>query len=194
MGIYIVKNTSGNTSVLQGRPQIGNIELDASISENHSFSSSAPQYAVEDGSVISDNIINDPVRLTMRATVAVTGGDPYRADQAFQELLNIRDNKQPITVITSAKVYDNMVLVSLDVVRTKSAGQALLFDAEFQEVVFADVEVVTVEKISKQPKKSAPKKKEAEQPTEEPPPSMQDLMRELEDSYYVPEASTTGVF
>ncbi len=193
MGIYIIRDTNGNVSSLQEKPQIGDIELDASISETHSFSAEAPQFTVETGSTISDNIINLPIKLSMTAVVSTVGGDPYRADEAFKQLLDIRDNKETITVVTSAKVYENMILISLEVQRSKSVGQKLQFTANFIEVTFADAEVVTIDKIKTVPKKAAPKKVEAEQPKEDVPPTMEELMKELEGSYYTPVASSTGV-
>jgi hypothetical protein len=92
----------------------------------------------------------------------------YIADDTFKELLTIRENKEPITVVTSAKTYNNMIIKSLTVPRDRTSGDTLVFSASFQEVVFADAEIVTIDKIKpvqKAEKKAAPKKEEPQQAT-----------------------------
>ena len=169
MSIYIVRTKNGGV-VESARPKIDSLTLDASISENHNYSSMVPEFTVETGSTISDNVVNLPAELEIRGTVSVLGGDPSRADDAFKTLLDIRDNREPITVVTTAKTYSNMMLKKLNVPRDKSNNGALVFTASFKEVIFADASVVTVDKIKpvqKAEKKAAPKKEEPEQITED---------------------------
>jgi hypothetical protein len=63
MSIFIVRAGNGTVVTgLQSKPSIGSIELDASISETHSFESIVPEYPVEDGTVITDTYSNKPPR------------------------------------------------------------------------------------------------------------------------------------
>ncbi len=113
------------------------IPLDASISETHSFNSRVSQFPVEDGSTISDNVINDPAGLEIVGFVTNTpvtiflqnisnliddtsGGD--RVKTAFEALLELRDSKEVFTVVTGLKVYEDMLFTSLSFPRDKVTG------------------------------------------------------------------------
>ena len=133
----------------------------------------------------------------MRGVVSITGGSFLRegelvktgsdtltrADDAFKELQTIRDNKEVITVVTSAKTYDSMILKSLTVPRDKSSGDSLVFSASFQEVIFADVETVTIDKI-KPNKTAAPKKAGGDVAYEPLPESLQNFITDTEINLY----------
>ena len=41
-------------------PKIGSIDLDVTIREEHRFASRVTNYPVEDGTIVSDHIINEP--------------------------------------------------------------------------------------------------------------------------------------
>ncbi len=175
MSIFLVRSATGGISQLATKAQIGLIQLDASIDETHKFESLVPEYPVEDGTVISDTVINRPDALDIRGVVAATN-----ADDAFKSLLTIRDSKQVITVITSAKVYSNMIMKSLTVPRNKSTGDSLIFTASFQEVKFADI--ITIDVVTAIP--AAPKVVGGALPYEPPPPSLQNFFTELETNLY----------
>ena len=49
MSIYVVRSDNGLPSNVKGKPKIGNLTIDASISETHKFDSIVPEYAVEHG-------------------------------------------------------------------------------------------------------------------------------------------------
>lgn len=138
------------------------ISLDASISERHSFNSRVSQFPVEDGSSISDNIINDPTILEITGFVTntpiviftqnisnliddVSGGD--RVKTTFESLLRIRDSKEAFTVVTGLKVYENMFFVSLNFPRDKTTGTTnLRFNARITNIKFVTSRIVTLSK------------------------------------------------
>ena len=49
--------------------RIGDIELDATISENHNFTNQITQWPVEDGSIMTDHVLSQPENLTLNGFV-----------------------------------------------------------------------------------------------------------------------------
>lgn len=134
------------------------ISLDASISESHSFNSRVSQFPVENGSVIADNIVNDPIGLEINGFVTNTpitffiqnianlvddtsGGD--RVKTSFDALLALRESKEPFTIVTGLKTYENMVFTSLNFPRDKSTGTTnLRFNARVINIEFVESRTV----------------------------------------------------
>jgi hypothetical protein len=72
-------------SVLFGRRkvgQIGELVLDAVITEKHSYTNEVSQYPVEDGSDINDNIRKLPAEITINGMVSNTPVDVLQANNA----------------------------------------------------------------------------------------------------------------
>ena len=143
------------------------ISLDASISEGHLYSSRVSQFPVEDGSTISDNIINDPAGLDINGFVTntpvvifiqnianivddTTGGD--RVKTAFEALLALRKSKEPFTIVTGLKTYENMVFSSLTFPRDKSTGTTnLRFNARVVNVELVSSRTVAASNVIAEP-------------------------------------------
>lgn len=118
--------------------KVGSVELDVTIREDHRYSSRVTTYPIEDGSTLSDHIINEPTVLVLEGIVTDT---PLgflslfnRSVDAFNRLIQIHQNRQLVTVVTGLKVYPNMVITVLNVPREVRTGQSLRFTIEMQEV------------------------------------------------------------
>lgn len=59
----------------QAKGKIGELTIDATLSENHDFNNSVSQYPVEDGSSLSDNIRVNPDELTITGIISNTPVD-----------------------------------------------------------------------------------------------------------------------
>ena len=79
-------------------------------------------------SVVSDTPV-DPELVERRAQ---TFRLPSR--ECLEYLEQLDETKEPVTVSTPFKVYDNMVLESLDMPRDKNTGDALRFTATFRQI------------------------------------------------------------
>lgn len=76
---------------------------------------------------------------------------PYLpSEEALSKLERIRDGRAPVTITTSLRTYDNMVMTSLSIPRSGETGRALEFTATFQQVTIVEVKRVTVT-VSKPP-------------------------------------------
>lgn len=129
------------------------LELDASISEDHSFSNAVTRFPVEDGSDITDHIklepdqisingfvTNSPIKnlVQMRDNPTVSSGGLDRVTSAYETLLGIsgRNGTSPVLVdiFTSLRIFTDMVMTSLTIPRNGGTGEALQFSAEFVHI------------------------------------------------------------
>jgi len=171
MGISILVN--------RRKPQkIGNIELDATIRENHDFRNVVTSYPIEEGFDIGDHVRPQPENITIDGFITNTppellGGrsgeflfredNSNRVQLAFNELLNISgrrvaDVKEGTTVqfkkaeiidlVTILQVYNNMVIVNLRFPVDRAGGQAQRFTATFKRLDKVQSDITVIENIS----------------------------------------------
>lgn len=74
-----------------------------------------------------------------------------RLRDAVAELTNLRESRQPVTIITGLKQYENYMLSGFKVSRDQSTGQSINVDLEFTEFKVAQSETVRIP-IPKTPK------------------------------------------
>ena len=123
--------------------KIGTLEIDVVFEEQPDFDSDVTQYPIETGESISDHVILNPIKLTMRGFISQTpirildtntilGNDLVQT--AFDKLLEIRDSKDVVDVVTGLKVYSDMIMNRLSFPRDRQTGQSLNFRAEFIQI------------------------------------------------------------
>lgn len=125
---------------------VGGVFLDATLTEDHNYSSVVTNYPVESGRNISDHIYNEPI--TVQITGIVTDSPLSflssfnRSIDAFNRLILIHQRRERITVVTGIKVYPSMVMTNLQVPRNVNTGQSLTFSIQLQQM-FTDNSVRT---------------------------------------------------
>lgn len=123
---------------------IQGFDIDASLRETHAFDSEVTEHPVEAGADIADHVRARPIIVQIEGVVSNTpigelvanrraGSIP--TDDAFKWLMDIRDAREPVSIITALKNYDNMVLESLNVPLDSRTGDALRFTASFKQIV-----------------------------------------------------------
>jgi hypothetical protein len=129
-----IKTASGDT-----------IWIDIASSEEHTLDATVTSYPTEKGSTITDNVLLQPIQLTMECVVSATpigdivkerlaeGGD-NPPQKVYQQLIELRNSKQPCAIDTSLIVYNYMVPESLSFPRDISVGDALKFRITFKEI------------------------------------------------------------
>lgn len=143
--------------LLSGRlASIGSIQLDASVSEIHSSQADITEFPVEDGSNITDHINKKPDVVQIEGIVSNTpiksftdffGAAPIKslsnslngisndlAKTAYEQLLEIVEGNELITIITSLRTYENMAIESFSVNRDSSRSDSLHFTAVAREI------------------------------------------------------------
>ena len=138
--------------------QYGNIELDAALDENHEWSAEATGNPVEEGAPVADHVIEQSDKLKIRGFVTdtpltisqsvqgiVNSGQVGNRTQAVFDLLHqLIKLKEPMTVYTKHKIYDEMILTNVNIPRTAGVGEAIEFSAEFINIRKVATQMVDV--------------------------------------------------
>jgi hypothetical protein len=134
---------------------INDFAIDAALREEHSFESEVTQFPVEDGADITDHVRTLPKVVTIegvvsdtplgKAAVARAGVNALIEDgliepttasaDALAALTEIHEAREPVTITTSLRLYENMVMESLTIPRDAETGAALRFTATFRQIV-----------------------------------------------------------
>lgn len=156
--------------------KIAQLELDASLNENHRRENVISDYPVESGSNITDHVRNQPVILQMTGFVTnspvpildlgvdklkeslsnvgdevsskVISRDKFeRTTVARDLLLDYWKNGTLLDIDTNFFVYTNMVIESLLVPRNATIGDAMRFEATFKQIRFVSSETVELPNV-----------------------------------------------
>jgi hypothetical protein len=124
--------------------EVGALTLDVLISETHNRTASITENPIEDGSIISDHIINEPYKLSIEGYVSNSHPSILsflnifsfedKAKAAFDTLEELFENKELITVVTNLKVYNDMAIENLEIPKTVEDGDSLRFSMDLKEI------------------------------------------------------------
>lgn len=132
--------------------KIGVIECDVLVEQEITLSSEVAEHPVEDGFPVHDHVIRKPIKLAM--TIAVSnmpvtwydyfgGSSPERISDSISKLEEIYKNGDPITIATSEKLYENMVMTDCRIPKNRETGKILKVPLEFTQI--RKVQVKTTE-------------------------------------------------
>lgn len=148
----------------QKRAQIGEITLDASISEEHVSECEMTENPIEDGAIVTDHVHVMPAQLTIEGIVSDTPitfalinnvmgfvnsvnttilGNSSRSTDAYNALIDLQKSREPFTVVTGLRVYKDMIMTSLSVPRDVQKGKAVNFTAELKQIIIAKSKTAT---------------------------------------------------
>lgn len=128
------------TSLLfkNGPLSIDDITLDAVVSENHTSALQVTEHPVEAGANISDHARQMPDVVTLDIALSNTTklGEhtPGRAIDIYEKLRLLQTNAELVTVVTTLRVYENMILENLSVPRTVKDAGGLRCTASLRQV------------------------------------------------------------
>lgn len=142
---------------------LGGIQLDSVIQEAHDNTVQLTQNPIEKGADISDHAIVNPKKIRLNAVVtdsplgsagftqivdSVTGlfgastpSNVTRSQQAYQQLIALMENREPIAITTRLLVYTDMVITSINVKQDKDTSRAIFLDIEAEQVIITESEV-----------------------------------------------------
>lgn len=118
---------------------IGALELDALLSEMTDLQAKATEYAVEEGSPISDHVVPQPERLKVSGWITPTNVQLMQADgrpkmlEAKATLRRMIDDRAEVTIVTGMDTYSGMILESCSIGRTNE-GEHFTVDMEFVKI------------------------------------------------------------
>jgi hypothetical protein len=117
--------------------------IDCLLSEQHTLDSDVPDFPVESGGTISDNIRPKPRIAAMECLITDTPLQPvfkFRkegsipTDDAYALLKSIRGDRRTVSIDTSLESLDSMALESLGIPRQAGRGDELRFTAVFKQI------------------------------------------------------------
>lgn len=124
---------------------IDGYEIDLAESENHQSDAEVTDDPVESGANITDHVKLNPVIVTLVGIVSDTPiGDLAERRQlddvhsatAYDTLAEIQNRRETVTIETSLRLYDNMILKNLGIPRTVTTGDSLQFTVTFKQITF----------------------------------------------------------
>jgi hypothetical protein len=122
---------------------IDGYEIDIAETEEHRYDATVTSDPVETGSNITDHVKLEPDVVTFTGVVSDTPFgdllerrllDDVHSVTAYETILKVRDAREPVTIETSLRKYESMILRNLSVPRSADTGDALVFTATFQEI------------------------------------------------------------
>jgi hypothetical protein len=141
--------------------KVGSVELDLILDEDHSKSAQVTENPLQDGRAISDGIFlelqegsltglvtNHSVKLAEErakqldlqdSETLMAEAENYqlenRAKKAWIDLKAVMDAKQPVTIVTSLEVYDNVAITNISTERNGDSGDALEIKVSFRQIL-----------------------------------------------------------
>lgn len=138
--------------------------IDATPQENHSHALQVTEHPVEQGADIADHARIKADVLSLECYLS-DGATPGRSSDLYERLRLLQDTATLITVITTLRTYERMILESLSAPRTAKEAGGLKLNANFKQIELVQNKT-TVVTVTKDPitKKKVPTGK---QPTQE---------------------------
>lgn len=141
--------------------KVGSVELDLILDEDHSKSAQVTENPMQDGRAISDGIFLELQEGSLTGLVTnhsvkraeerakqlelqdsetlMAEAENYqlenRAKQAWLDLKAVMDAKQPVTIVTSLEVYDNVAITNISTERNGDSGDALEIKVSFRQIL-----------------------------------------------------------
>ncbi|GHE78576.1 hypothetical protein GCM10019059_41710 [Camelimonas fluminis] len=144
--------------VQQGR-SIGTIMPDVVLEEIHRDDLIITDHPVEKGAAISGHAFKRPEEVEMRCgwSNSTAGYEGY-AQEVYQELLSLQQSREPFSISTGKRNYDDMLISSLAVTTDASSEYALMVVARCRRVIIVETQTtkLAAQKDHAQPQKTAP--------------------------------------
>lgn len=74
----------------------------------------------------------------------LAAGEPRRSVDAYDQLSELYEEGQTVTIVTPFEQFESMVMAELIITRDRETGDALRFAAHFREIVTVDAQTTTV--------------------------------------------------
>ena len=165
------------------KSRLGEIVVDAFINETHTFSSEITEDPIESGGTIVDHVYQMPFSLSIEGIISNTpmsligltvfdSVDRYFKDEsnnfasnAFAKIEDVFKRREAISIATSLKTYDNMVLESLSVERGGGQQESLRFSCTARQIKLAHHHLIKINEAPKRKSSTKTKQKKGLQET-----------------------------
>ena len=126
--------------------QIQDLKIDIVSSEVIELPSETTDNPIESGSEVTDHIINKPIMLRM---ICQIGGSTLlnfadRKLEGYEALKKLRDDRQPVTVVSGLETFSNMLINNISIDRNLQNASVLQFSIEFKQAKIVSSQRVDV--------------------------------------------------
>lgn len=159
--VTIGTSTFPNVLALPVSSNIGGIDIDVTIEEDHDDTLEVTEDPVEVGAAITDHSFKKPsviilrcgwsnsslAALTSIVSGLVSGGTQSAHDYVtgiYSQLRKLQEARQPLTIVTSLWTYDDMLLSGLHVTRDQKTFQALMVTATCRAVILVSTKATSL--------------------------------------------------
>jgi hypothetical protein len=144
---------------IKGKEDTEGFVIDAFLVESYSFTNSVTDIPVEEGSTISDHVVEEQDVVSIKAFIgnaefivadsidSISKEPPDRMARvlrSYKELLRLKRTKEVCTVTTGLDVYTDMIITSLNIDRDVETGANLPFSMEFKRIKIVKSETVAI--------------------------------------------------
>ncbi|MDE1905301.1 MAG: hypothetical protein KGH75_02465 [Rhodospirillales bacterium] len=148
----------GGVAIRQNR-SIAGIIPDVTIEESHRDELVITEHPVEQGAQVSDHAYKAPAEVIARygwsnSNASLAGGvagllgqtvtNAPDVAEVYQTLLALQASRQPFDLITGKRVYNNMLIRSLQLHTDAATENALMVTAVMRQVILVDTQTTTL--------------------------------------------------
>lgn len=186
--------------------KLGALTIDAVVKESHELRAQITEHPAENGQAFCDHVSTMPITvqlegiisntpLTLIGVTAFTSLSNYLSDQsndlaeqAYKKLEDIFAKRTPISISTSLKDYDNMVLESLSIERGGGTSASLHFRATAKQVRLIDQLTIAIDLLPEpKPERAKPKQRMGKQESK---PASEEVVKKTAEKRSLLEAIT----
>ena len=149
------------TTTMIDSPTFGRFVFDAVFKTDHTANVTLTQHPVQSGAYVSDHSYLDPDEVGIEigmSDAAENATDSSHSVNAYTQLRAIMEAREPVTLVTRLKTYQDMVITSISSMDDYTTMYALRASIYFQHVRIVNVATVRVQQTissSKSPSQSS---------------------------------------
>lgn len=160
------------TMAVVGSLLANEIVPDVRKSEAHKYKSDVTEYALENGAIVAQHIIQSPIEVSLSFEETNSGkmvsnilqkAGLISKSKTFDQLVDIWKRKIPVSIITEHQEYKNMVIKNLPIMHQQPYKGALKIMVDFIQLTTATTQLVNYRGKTTNIQKSAQKTVDAGQ-------------------------------
>ena len=161
--VFAARSISWDTTTLPSGVtfQGGVMFPDTVMEERHDDDSVITENPVESGSVVNDHAYDLPQDLEIVAVwdpVKQANGQPGFLETQYQQVLNLKQAKILLNVVTGKRSYQNLLLKGVSEITDKDSENVLMLRLTFKQLLLTFTQTVTITSAAQQtlPQKTMP--------------------------------------
>lgn len=127
---------------------LGDISIDCTIREQHADPYTLTGHPVEQGAQVSDHMYREQAQLVFEIgftnSSEQAGGDESYVVNKYQEILKLQATREPMTITTGKRTYQNMVILNPAVTTDEKTEAVLMVTVTCREVIIVQTTTTSV--------------------------------------------------